>query len=74
MKRAKVIITVVISLLVLVLILQNTQAVETKILFMTVTMPRALLLFVTFIIGFVAGLIAMSFLTAGPSEPQGKSH
>jgi putative membrane protein len=74
MKKAKVIITVVISLLVLVLILQNTQAVETKILFMTVTMPRALLLLVTFIIGFVAGLIAMSFLTARPSKTQGKSY
>jgi len=70
MKKAKVTIAVVISLLTLILILQNTQAVETKLLFMTVTMPRALLLLVTFVIGFAAGLIVMSFLMGKPSKPQ----
>jgi len=70
MKKAKVTIAVVISLLTLILILQNTQAVETKLLFMTVTMPRALLLMVTFVIGFTAGLIVMSFLMSKPSKPQ----
>jgi len=70
MKKAKVTIAVVISLLTLILILQNTQAVETKLLFMTVTMPRALLLLVTFVIGLAAGLIVMSFLMGKPSKPQ----
>jgi len=70
MKKAKVTIAVVISLLTLILILQNTQAVETKLLFMTATMPRALLLLVTFVIGFAAGLIVMSFLMSKPSKPQ----
>jgi len=70
MKKAKVTVAVVISLLTLILILQNTQAVETKLLFMTVTMPRALLLLVTFVIGLAAGLIVMSFLMSKPSKPQ----
>jgi len=70
MKKAKITIAVVISLLTLILILQNTQAVETKLLFMTVTMPRALLLLVTFVIGLAAGLIVMSFLMSKPSKPQ----
>jgi len=70
MKKAKVTIAVVISLLTLILILQNTQAVETKLLFMTVTMPRALLLLVTFVIGFAAGLIVMNFLMSKPYKPQ----
>ncbi len=47
-------------LIVVVVVLQNTQAVETKLLFLTVTMPNAALLFGTLIIGFVIGV-----LTAG---------
>jgi putative membrane protein len=50
----------VIVLIVVVVVLQNTQAVETKLLFLTVTMPRAALLFGTLIIGFAIGV-----LTAG---------
>jgi hypothetical protein len=41
-------------------VLQNTEAVETKILFINITMPRAALLFVNLVIGFVVG-----FLVAG---------
>lgn len=37
--------------------LQNTESVETKLLFAPVTMPRALLLFVTLLIDGVYGLI-----------------
>jgi uncharacterized integral membrane protein len=66
--KAKFIIVLVISLLTLILILQNTTAVETKILFMTITMPRALLLLVTFLVGFIAGLIAMSVITGKSSK------
>ena len=50
----------VIVLIVLIVVLQNTQAVETKLLFLTVTMPNAALLFGTLIIGFAIGV-----LTAG---------
>ncbi|MHC4068607.1 MAG: LapA family protein [Planctomycetota bacterium] len=71
--KAKFIIVLVISLLTLILILQNTTAVETKVLFMTITMPRALLLLVTFLVGFIAGLITMSVLTGKSSkEPEGQ--
>jgi uncharacterized integral membrane protein len=66
MKKAKIIAIVVILLLVLIVFLQNTQAVETKFLFMTVTMPRLLLLFVTFILGFVGGLITASYIIRKP--------
>ena len=50
----------VIVLMVVIVVLQNTQAVETKLLFLTVTMPNAALLFGTLIIGFALGV-----LTAG---------
>ncbi len=44
--------------LAVVVIFQNTQEVETKILFVTVKMPRAFLLLLTCAIGFAAGCIA----------------
>ena len=50
----------VVALIVMVVVLQNTQAVETKLLFLKVTMPNAALLFGTLIIGFAIGV-----LTAG---------
>ena len=60
MKHAKLIIAAIIAILVIIVVLQNTQAVETKLLFMEVSMPRAMLLIVTLLIGFVLGLIAAS--------------
>jgi len=70
MKKAKIITIVVILLLALIVFLQNTQAVETKFLFLTVTMPRVLLLFVTFILGFVGGLITASYVLRKPAKSQ----
>jgi putative membrane protein len=58
MKKFKTIVITVVLVLVLVLILQNTQSVETKFLFVKITMPRAFLLMLTFLFGFIAGLLA----------------
>jgi uncharacterized integral membrane protein len=58
--KLKIVGVAVIVLIVLIVVLQNTQAVETKLLFLTVTMPNAALLFGTLIIGFATGV-----LTAG---------
>ena len=41
MKNLKMIVIVVVSLSVLIIVLQNTQSVETKLLFVTIAMPRA---------------------------------
>jgi len=70
MNKFKLIVAGVILLLVVVVFLQNTEAVETKLLFLTITMPRVLLLVVTFILGFVGGLITASHVLtkAGKSE------
>jgi uncharacterized integral membrane protein len=62
MKKVKVIVIIVISILAFIIFLQNTESVETKILFTKVVMPRALLLISTFLVGFVAGLITTSLL------------
>jgi uncharacterized integral membrane protein len=60
MNKVKLVAVAVISLVVLIVVLQNTQAVETNLLFFTLTMPNAALLFGTLIIGFAIGV-----LTAG---------
>lgn len=58
MTKLKLIVLLVLSVLAIVLILQNTQAVETRLLFVTVTMPRAALLLLTLLLGFTCGILA----------------
>ena len=60
MNKVKIVAIAVLALVVVIMVLQNTQAVETKLLFLTVTLPNAALLFGTLIIGFAIGV-----LTAG---------
>jgi uncharacterized integral membrane protein len=56
-KRSGLIIILVLTLLVTIIVLQNTESVQTRILFIKITMPRALLLFITLLFGFIAGII-----------------
>ena len=58
MKQAKIVAITILAALGLIIVLQNTQSVETRILFVTITMPRAVLLFGTTLIGFVVGVLA----------------
>ena len=60
MNKLKIVAIAVLALVVVIVVLQNMQAVETKLLFLTVTLPNAALLFGTLIIGFAIGV-----LTAG---------
>jgi uncharacterized integral membrane protein len=57
MKKFKLIGAAILAVLVIILIFQNTTAVDTRILFITVTMPRALLLFITWLMGIAVGLL-----------------
>ena len=59
---AKIIVALLFALLVVIIILQNTENVETKLLFVTMNMPRALLLFMNLVIGFLLGMGAMVVL------------
>ncbi|MFB0505701.1 MAG: lipopolysaccharide assembly protein LapA domain-containing protein [Thermodesulfobacteriota bacterium] len=51
----KTIIFVILSVLILVFVIQNTQVVETRFLIWTISMSRSLLLLGTFFMGIVAG-------------------
>ncbi len=61
MRNLRLVIAVVLALLIAVVALQNTEAVETRLLFATVSMPRAVLLFTTAAIGFGLGVLATFF-------------
>jgi putative membrane protein len=57
MRNVRLIVILVVAVLILIVILQNMEPVSTRILFVTVTMPRAALLFMTLVVGFIIGLI-----------------
>jgi lipopolysaccharide assembly protein A len=63
MKRYKLWGAIALLVLIVVVILQNTEAVETRFLFMTVTMPRAALLAITLLIGVAAGMLLLLALS-----------
>lgn len=63
MVKLKLFVAVVLVVLVLIVVFQNTEPVETKLLFVTVTMPRAGLLAITFLIGVAAGILVAISLT-----------
>lgn len=69
MTKFKIYAALVLIVLILIVIFQNTEPVETKILFVTITMPRAALLAVTMLIGAAAGiLMALSLAKKRPKK------
>jgi lipopolysaccharide assembly protein A len=62
MQKAKLVGACVGALLIVIVILQNTQAVTTKLLFLTVTLPNALLIGLSVLVGLAGGIfLAMTF-------------
>lgn len=55
--QVKLILAIVLVVLTVIVVLQNTAPVETRILFMTLEMPRAALLALTLLIGMLAGCL-----------------
>lgn len=51
----KTIVFVILAVLILLFVIQNTQVVETRFLVWTISMSRSLLLLGTFIMGVIAG-------------------
>ena len=70
MKKAKPVLIAVAALLGIIIILQNTESVQTNILFMTITMPRAVLLFVTMLLGVIIGALSSLWLGRKKREPE----
>jgi uncharacterized integral membrane protein len=68
MKKAKLVIVIVLAVIAIVLMLQNMNSVTTRILFAKVDMPQTILLLVTLAIGFVAGMIVAAGFRGPKSE------
>ncbi len=59
MDKVKIGTAALVAIVLVIVILQNTQQVETKLLFFTITMPSAVLLFTMLAVGFVLGILAV---------------
>jgi len=70
MQRFKLITAAILALLGVIIILQNTEPVETKLLFLSITMPRAVLLLGTTLIGFALGVLVSLFLQRNNKLPK----
>ena len=57
MKKTKLIVASIIAILLVIIIFQNLDTVSTRLLFATVKMPQAALLFLTAAAGFAIGLL-----------------
>lgn len=56
MRKLKLIIASVLAILVAIIVVQNREPVATHLLFATVVMPHAILLFITASLGFALGV------------------
>ncbi len=70
MNNLKIVAIAVIALLAVIVVLQNTQAVETKLLFVTLTLPNAALLFGTLIMGFAIGVLTAGHIVSNAKRRQ----
>jgi uncharacterized integral membrane protein len=62
MKKFKAIVSIILIVLGIIIVVQNTSTVQTNLLFWSISMPRALLLLATALIGFAIGVImSLSF-------------
>ncbi len=65
--KIKIAVAAVVAILAIIVIFQNTEVVETRLLFITVGMPRALLLIVTLLLGWVLGLMTVVRIRRKPN-------
>lgn len=65
MRRLKALLALLLVATILVVVAQNTETVDTRVLFATISMPRAVLLAVTTGSGVVVGLLACAWLRGG---------
>ncbi len=62
MSRLKIVVVAIVAVLAVIVILQNTDAVSTRVLFATVTMSQAILLLLVLVAGFFLGMATPGLL------------
>ena len=69
MRRIKLIAIILVSILTLIILLQNTEPVQARVLFAGVQMSLALLMMLTFVLGFIVGILVPTyFLRKAPDK------
>ena len=58
--KSKIVVIVLLIVLLIIFVLQNTDVVIVKFWFWDLSLPRALLLFITFAVGLIVGLMVPS--------------
>lgn len=71
MDNLKITAVVILAIVTIIIVVQNTASVETRLLFFTISMPRALLLLLTLGVGFLIGLLTALMLKR-PKQPEAK--
>lgn len=71
MNTLKLVLLIVLVAALGLVIIQNQTAVETRFLWITVSMPAVLLLFLTASSGFVLGILASFFIKKKPHDTKG---
>ena len=74
MARAKLTAAFVLVVVGLIVVLQNTQPVETRFLFMSATMPIAALLAITLLIGIAVGMLVALGLSGKKTRKPENAH
>ncbi len=72
MRRVKLIVIVVISILTIIILAENTEPVQARILVPKVQMSLALLMMLTFVLGFIIGILVPTYFlrrTGGRAKP-----
>ncbi|HSL88692.1 MAG TPA: LapA family protein [Ignavibacteriaceae bacterium] len=64
--KPKVIISLILSITILIIIIQNVRDVQTDILFWTISLPHIFLLFIVFIIGILLGMMLPGLMSKKP--------
>jgi uncharacterized integral membrane protein len=62
MRKVKLVAIILISVLTIIIFLQNTEPVQARLLFLEVQMSRALLLMLTFGLGLVTGILVATYV------------
>jgi uncharacterized integral membrane protein len=68
--KSKIVVIVLLTVLLIIFVLQNTEIVIVNFWFWDLSLPRALLLFVTFAVGLIVGLMVPTSRKEKEPEPE----
>ena len=75
MKKPKLILLILLGVIVILLVVQNTALIETRFLWFKVEVPAIVVLFVTAVGGFVSGILVALFIkNANTTTKEGENH